>query len=259
MPVAEDIHYRRSAKQSQGKTPLVLVHGAGGSYLHWPTEIRRLVGEDILAIDLPGHGESPGKGNKSIGEYCEDVLSLLDDLNIERTIVGGHSMGGAIAMQLCLDHPERVLGLILIGSGAKYEVNPNLIQFCESEETYPQALQFVVKFSFSKAADERLVELAAERMAETPASILRIDFIACDEFDVGEQLSEISQPTLVICGEQDKMMPVKHSQFLSENIPNARLEIVANAGHMVMLEQPGLAAHLIQEFLNEIKLSEGNL
>jgi pimeloyl-ACP methyl ester carboxylesterase len=259
MPFADDIHYRRSDKQSQGRTPLVLVHGAGGSYLYWPTETRRIEGEDVMAIDLPGHGGSPGEAKESIGEYCDDVLSLLDLLKIEQAIIGGHSMGGAIALQLGLDSSERVRGLILIGSGAKYEVNPKLIQYCEDERTYPQALQFVVKFSFSQAADERLVELAAQRMAETPASILRTDFMACNEFDIRDRLSEIRQPTLVICGEKDKMMPVSCSQLLSDRIPGSRLEIVTNAGHMVMLEQPEFVAQLIQEFLNEIKLSESNI
>ena len=258
MPFAGNIHYRRSGTEKQGNSPLVLVHGAGGTYLHWPSEVRHLDGEDILAIDLPGHGGSPGKESESIGEYSEHVVSLLDHLEIEQAILGGHSMGGAIAMQLCLDHPERVLGLILIGSGAKYEVNPKLIKYCENERTYPQALQFVIKFSFSKTANERLVELAAERMAETPPSVLRTDFIVCNQFDVSEILVEIDKPTLVICGEEDKMMPVSCSQLLSDRIPESRLEIVPNAGHMVMLEQPEPVAQLVHEFLHEIKLRESN-
>lgn len=258
MPFAGNIHYRRSKVESGGNPPLILVHGAGGSYLYWPTELRRLAGVDVVAIDLPGHGASSSEARDSISAYAEEVSDVLDRLQIEQAVIGGHSMGGAIAMQLCLDKPERVAGLILIGSGAKYEVNPELLRYCENESTYPQALQFVVKFSFSKAADKRLVELAAGRMVETPAPILHADFLACNQFDISDQLGGIEPKTLVICGEVDRMMPVSCSQILAENILDARLEIVPDAGHMVMLEQPAVVAHLVREFLEEVELDKTN-
>lgn len=252
MPFAGDIHYRRSKGITNSKTPLLLIHGAGGSYLYWPAELRRLAGEDVLAIDLPAHGDSPGVGRESIAAYSDDVLKFLDQLNINRPVVCGHSMGAAIAIQLCLDHPDRLQGLILIGSGARYDVNPKMIQYCKNEKTYPQALHFITKFSFSAAADQRLVQLAAERLASTPAATIYRDFIACDAFDVRDRLSEIDKRTLLICGEEDKMMPLSCSQQLAEGLPKSRLEIVSGAGHMVMLEQPKTVAHLVKEFLDQV-------
>ncbi|MGW8144637.1 MAG: alpha/beta fold hydrolase [Anaerolineales bacterium] len=253
MPFAGNIHYRRSSAKSKSKTPLLLIHGAGGAYLSWSSELRRLPGNDVLAIDLPGHGDSPGESMGSIGAYADEVLNFLDQLKIDQVVLSGHSMGGAIAMQLCLDQPERVAGLILVGSGAKYEVNPKLIEYCESDITYPHALDLIIKFSFSQATDKRLVELAAKRLAETPPKILQADFIACDRFEISNQLGEINQPTLVICGEEDRMMPVSCSKMLTEGIPKSRLEIVPAAGHMVMLERPEVVAQLVLEFLTEIK------
>ena len=258
MPLAGDIHYRRSKRELRSKPPLILIHGAGGSYLHWPTELRRLPGEDVIAIDLPGHGASKGEARNSIGEYSEDVLGLLDHLDINQGVIAGHSMGGAIAMQLCLDYPESVRGLILIGAGTRLAVNPKLIQGCIEENKYPQVVSQVVNWSFSPYADPRLVELAGERLEETPAKVLLADFSACDAFDVRSQVTKIGQPVLVICGEQDKMTPVRFSQFLLDRISNARLEIVPKAGHMVMLEQPGTVAKLVQEFLEDIKLLESD-
>jgi pimeloyl-ACP methyl ester carboxylesterase len=113
-------------------------------------------------------------------------------------------------------------------------------------------LGFITKFSFSREADKRMIQLASERLAETPSSILGSDFIACTEFDVHGQLNEMSPPALVICGEEDKMMPVSCSQILVENIPNARIEIIPETGHMVMLEKPEMVRNLVEEFLEQM-------
>jgi pimeloyl-ACP methyl ester carboxylesterase len=237
---------------------LVLVHGAGGSYLHWPAEIRLLVGEDILAIDLPGHGASPGQGFTTIDDYVEAVIGVLDGLSINQAVIAGHSMGGAIAQSMCLDYSDRIRALILIGSGAKLGVHPKLLQYCSSEDTYPKAVSLVVKWSFSPNTDPRIVELARGRMIEVPAHVLLADFEACNAFDLRERVTEIDQPTLLICGADDKMTPVNYSQFLFDNIPNARIEIVPNAGHMVMLERPGIVADMIKGFLQALNSGENS-
>ena len=256
MPYAGELHYRRSARGNEGRPRLVLIHGAGGSYLHWPAEIRHLAGEDILAVDLPGHGASEGEGKETIDAYAASVIEFMDYLDIRQAVLAGHSMGSAIAQRLSLDSPERVRGLILIGAGAKLSVHPKLIEFCSSERTYPEAVSLVVKWAFSQQADERLVELAGQRMAEMPARVMQADFLACDAFDVRNEVQEIKQPALIISGEDDQMTPVRFSQFLTERLPMARLEIVPHAGHMVMLEQPEIVAQLIKGFLEEINSGE---
>ena len=256
MPYAGELHYRRSAWGSEGRTQLVLIHGAGGSYLHWPAEIRHLAGENVLAIDLPGHGASEGGGAETIDAYTGSVLEFMDYLDIGRAVIVGHSMGSAIAQRLSLDSPDRVRGLILIGAGTKLSVYPKLIEDCSSERTYPEAVSLVMGWAFSPQADRRLVELAGQRMAEIPASVMLADFKACDAFDVRNEVQEIQQPIIVICGEDDQMTPVRYSQFLVDKLTVASLEIVPHAGHMVMLEQPEIVAELIKNFLNEIHADE---
>ena len=110
----------------------------------------------------------------------------------------------------------------------------------------------VVDWSFGPQAPPQLTELAAQRMAETRPTVLHGDFLACDAFDQSEHISEISKPTLVITGAEDKMTPVRNAQFLAGAIPNAQLEIVPNAGHMVMLEQPQTVANALLSFLNGV-------
>jgi pimeloyl-ACP methyl ester carboxylesterase len=251
MPFAGGIHYRKYSGGDEDKTPLVLIHGAGGSYLHWPSEIRRLSGENILAIDLPGHGKSGGEGEHTIDAYAQAVLSFLDELGLDQSILVGHSMGSAIAQWLCLDRPERVRGLILIGAGAMLRVHPDILQLSTNETTFPKVVSMVMAWAFSPQTPKRLVELAGERMAGTSPSVVHKDFLACDAFDIRARVMEIQQPALVICGSEDQMTPVRFSQFLIEELPEACLEIIPNAGHMVMLEQPETVANLITKFIEE--------
>ena len=253
MPFAGNIHYRKYSCSERDKTPLILIHGAGGSYLHWPTEIRRMGGENILAIDLPGHGNSGGEGEQTIKAYSETVLSFFDEMGLDQPTIVGHSMGSAIAQLLCLNHPERVQRLILIGAGAMFRVHPDILRLSTSEITFPEVVSMVMDWVFSSQTPKRLVELAGERMAQVPPAVVHNDFLACKAFDIRDQVREIQQPVLVICGSEDQMTPVRFSQFLMEELPAARLEIIPNAGHMVMLEQPEMVANLIREFIEELE------
>ena len=83
------------------------------------------------------------------------------------------------------------------------------------------------------------------------------DLQACDRFDVMDRLGMVQQPTLVICGSEDQMTPVRYAQYLSNSIPNARLSIIPAAGHMVMLEQPRLVAESLLTFLQDISFHPG--
>lgn len=253
MPFAGEIHYRRRGQNDGERVPLIFIHGAGGSYLYWPPEVRHLGGEDILTIDLPGHGASAGEGRKSIDANASDVIGFMDDLSIAQAVIAGHSMGGATAQQLSLDYPERVQALILIGAGAKLRVHSKLIQLCSNESTYPEAASMIMEWAFSPQADRRQVELAGKRLQELPASVLLDDLTACNVFDVRDQVVQIMQPTLIMCGEDDRMTPVRFSQYLADKIPNSRLEIIPSAGHMVMLEKPEIVAKLIKDFLTEME------
>jgi pimeloyl-ACP methyl ester carboxylesterase len=118
-----------------------------------------------------------------------------------------------------------------------------------SPTTFSKGMEALVNWSFSPTADVRMVKLAAKRMSETRPSVLYGDLLACDSFDVMEGAASIRLPTLVICGADDRMTPLRYSQFLAGVIPNARLEVVPQAGHMVMLEQPQAVAAALAAFL----------
>lgn len=252
MPYAGEIHYRGAFSRGNNRQVLILIHGAGGSYLYWPPEIRHRAGRDILAIDLPGHGESKGGPRDSIEAYAQALLEFMDLLEIDQAVLCGHSMGSAIAQRMSLDSPDRVYGLILVGAGAKLRVHPQLIEDCSQPDTYPQAVSQIMAWSFSQHADQRLMRLASERMKEVSPGVLLTDFQACNAFDIRDEVGEIKQPTLIICGDDDQMTPVKFSEFLADNIHRSRLEVMPGAGHMVMLEKPEVVTGLIEGFLEQL-------
>jgi len=258
MPVSINLYYSFHRDVGAENPPLVLIHGAGGMHLYWPPDIRRLRGYTVYAIDLPGHGKSDVcDGQQNIEDYARYLVQWLESLQIRRAVFVGHSMGSAIALALAIHHPEYVVGLGLLGAGARLRVNPELLNFASDLTTFYKAAELLVACSFSSKAPPRLVELAARRMEETRQSVLYGDLQACNQFDVMDRLGAIHQNTLVICGEDDQMTPVRYAQYLSSFMPNARLNVIPNAGHMVMLEQPLLVANSLQSFLNDITFRPG--
>lgn len=228
---------------------LVLIHGAGGSRLSWPPAIRRMPEVAVYTLDLPGHGRSAPPPRESIADYADAVADFLDEMHLPPSVIVGHSMGSAIALTLALEHPARVRALVLIGGGARLRVHPSLLEWTAQESTMPQAIQTLLEWGFSPQSPSEIKALAARHMRQTPAATFHADFLACDRFDLRERLAEIPHPTLLLCGSEDRMTPPRFSEFLAEHLPNARLQILPGAGHMLMLERPQEVAQAIREFL----------
>lgn len=250
MPFAANLHYlqHRAAADSPA---VVLIHGAGGNALSWTPNLRRLANARTLAVDLPGHGKSGGICN-SIEELTAAVLDFLTQLDLPPALLVGHSMGGAVALMAALLAPQRVAALGLVATSARLKVAPQILEQTAATATFANAVQSVVQASFSPQVDATIKTLAAQRMAETPPPVLRADFVACNAFDVRARLPEIAVPTLILCGTADVMTPPRFSEAMAQAIPKARLHLLPNAGHMLMLEQPQAVAQHLQTFLTDL-------
>ena len=257
MPNAANLYYFAHEADNFLRPPVILIHGAGGTHLSWPPQIRRLHNQRIFAVDLPGHGKSEGVGHQTIDDYAEHILEFMKAIRLNAAVLVGHSMGSAIALTVALRSSKHVSALGLVGSGSKLRVSPVILQNTSDPSTFMDAVHMVNDFSYSENANVRLKEQGEQKLSETRPTVLYGDFLACDAFNVTDQLSKISAPTLIVCGINDKMTPPKYSELLRDNIPNTRLEIVANAGHMVMLEQPEMVANLLADFLNTIPYQAG--
>ena len=250
MPLAANIYYH--LYEENGKLPVVLIHGAGGSHLSWPSEMRRVPGYSIYAVDLPGHGKSPGSCQQTIQGYTQVLLDWLHAAGLQSAVFAGHSLGGAIALKLAVEYPQHVLGLVLIGSASRLKVNQVLLEHAANPATYHQAIEMIISWSFDRTAPPNLIRTVAKRLGEVRSSVLYSDLMACDSFDLTEQIAKIESPTRVICGVHDRMTPPRQSRFLAETIAQAELDLIEDAGHMVMLEQVQACARSLVDFLNKI-------
>jgi pimeloyl-ACP methyl ester carboxylesterase len=219
----------------EGRETVLFIHGAGGGLYTWSYQKGFFEKEfNPILIELPGHGESEGEGEEEIVRYAEHVYAFLKTLSLKKIFLVGHSMGGAIVQTLALTHPEVIKGIVLVGTGARLKVLPMILEGIRNNfaETVPKINQF----AFSRKARSDLIEKGVSLMLQCKAEILYGDFLACDRFDVMKEVEKIILPTLILCGDDDQLTPIKYSQFLQNRIKGSKLEVLLNAGHMVMME-----------------------
>lgn len=233
--------------------PVIFVHGAGSSHLIWGAQARSL-GEAAraIALDLPGHNRSSGTGRDSIDAYRDLLCAFLDAFGVERAVIVGHSMGGAIVQSFALAFPDRVAALALIGTGARLRVLPALLD--AESPIFVDVLRKVTQESFAAGADVVLVQKAEAQLLACDPYVVRGDYAACNAFDVMDRIGAIGVPTLILCGAEDRMTPPKYSEFLASKISGARLEVIANAGHQVMIEQPAAVNRALSQFVRWIQV-----
>jgi pimeloyl-ACP methyl ester carboxylesterase len=236
------IAFEDHAPADAAGVPLLLVHGAGGTRATWPEALRRLPGRRVVAVDLPGHGASPLPGERAVEAYVRRLVDLLDALGIARAALGGHSMGGAIALGLALDAPDRVAGLLLVGTGARLRITPAVLQAAADPARAREVAEAVAAVSFGAAVPEALREECARGLAAGAPGVLHGDFTACDAFDAMDRLGAVRAPARLVVGAEDRLTPPKYAAFLRERLPGEGLLVVPGAGHMVTWEAPGAVA-----------------
>jgi pimeloyl-ACP methyl ester carboxylesterase len=224
-------------------TRLVLVHGAAGGPEAWAAVATKLRGVDAEAVALPGH-RNGGDGCDSIEAYA----GWLADRVGAPVVVGGMSMGGAIALQLALDRPELVRGLVLVATAARLPVDPALLDVLQG--SYEEGAHALARRELAAGAHPRTVEKSAELILRVPQAVTLADFRACDAFDVRERLAEIEAPALVVVGDQDELTPPRVAERLAAGLRQAELVVVRRAGHLVTVEKPRAVADAIQRFLD---------
>ena len=231
---------------------LLFVHGAGGSGALWQEQVGFFEGKhSVYRLDLPGHGGSGPGGEKRVSAYAEWVRQVAEAVFGKGPFVlAGHSMGGAVALELGLTPPAGLCGLVLVGTGAKLAVTRAIFQMLSEN---PEAFfQSIAQFAFSSATPRDLREEFIRLSRQCAPSVITNDFLACNQFDIRNRLSEIKLPTLVVCGEEDQLTPVKYSKYLHEAVAGSRLVLIPRAGHMVMSEQPDPFNRALLSFLETL-------
>ncbi|MBI4777247.1 MAG: alpha/beta hydrolase, partial [Deltaproteobacteria bacterium] len=226
---------------------ILLIHGAAGSRLSWLDQLRGLDGEvNVLAPELPGHGDSEGDPLESARAYAEWLENLAVLMELPRCYVLGHSMGGAIAIEWALSRPNRFKGLILSGTGARLPVHPQLLADLSSR--FREAVKTIVESCFAKDAPKELLEKSRSLLERRPPATMYRDFMVCNEFDAADRVEHIEIPTLIICGALDAMNPPEYSRLLHAKIPNSELTSLEHSGHMPMIEESQVYNRVLLEF-----------
>jgi pimeloyl-ACP methyl ester carboxylesterase len=253
MPVSNEIYYSRSnGGQSVDCPPVVLIHGAGSSHLCWPAEMRRVPGWTVLAVDLPGHGHSGGIGQHTINAYAQMVIEFLESVGIYQSILVGHSMGGAIALEVAILQPDRVAGLGLISCGAYMGEQADLIEALSNEVTIPAAFHWLQRHLFSESAKSYVIEATMKVLEQSRSGVFYADWLSCTRFDRRQDISLCTAPAWVAVGLEDQVAPLAYSYFLAHHLPKASLQVIAGAGHMVSMEQPQALSQGLRTFLTQM-------
>jgi pimeloyl-ACP methyl ester carboxylesterase len=228
--------------------PIIFIHGAGGSGVLWYMQKEYLKDfTQVVLVDLPGHGGSQGKGFTSIEDYRDVCYERIREAGWEACFVVGHSMGGAIAMSLALTYPDMAAGLILVGTGARLRVVPDILDGIRRDKK--KTIKSIVEYAFSEKAPQKVKEEGVAEMMKCDANVICGDFLACDHFNLLGSLDRIKAPTLIVCGTDDRLTPPTYSTYLHEHITDSSLVLVEDAGHMVMIEKPQEVNKAIENFV----------
>jgi 3-oxoadipate enol-lactonase len=243
--------------------PLVLIHGLNGDLTGWVLVAPELAKRyRTILVDVRGHGGSAKPDRPySIKGFSEDLDGFLKQLNIPRTHVLGLSMGGAIAQQFALDHPEKVRSLILVSTFSYVDAHARQaftrLRRSLDESGYPAFFDEVIRLAFTPryiaANPGPIAELKEKRVRiNSPTAIGRATD-ALMAFDLRKEISRISIPTLIVSGREDIFTPIHLAEEIHKSIGGSEWKILDGVGHNLYIEKGPELARVALEFLSRVK------
>ena len=245
----------RYLKRGEGGDPAILFHGFGGDLNNWLFNHEALAANRaVYAVDRPGHGGSSKDVGSATPDSFKDTLEgVMDALDLPKAHLVGHSMGGGVSLDFALAHPERMLSLVLIAStglgpeidggyidgfvtaSKRRDLKPHLEKlFADPKQVTRQLIDDVLKYKRLDGVDLALRTIADQFFPEGQQVLILRD-----------RLSELSVPTLVLWGAEDRIVPVSHAEGLPANIET---RIIPGAGHMVQMEAAAEVNRAITSF-----------
>jgi pimeloyl-ACP methyl ester carboxylesterase len=243
---------------------VLFISGLADEGACWVDQVRGLSDRyRVTTFDNRGVGRSTTpEGEFTIADFAADTAALMDALEIESAHVVGSSMGGAIAQELALGHPERVRSLVLNGTWCRgdrflHEIFRNWMWSAEKADSIRDFLVTVNLWCFSPriwnegVMDEWVAAAEASPYAQSVDAFCR-STLALIAHDTADRVAGISAPTLITVGDLDLVLPPRFSQELAERIPNARLVVIPDVGHQPFQEVPGDYNVLLADFWQSV-------
>jgi pyruvate dehydrogenase E2 component (dihydrolipoamide acetyltransferase) len=241
---------------------MVFLHGLGGSQSTWASVLGDFAGSyRVAAIDLPGHGASdkpsPDATDYSISRLAATVGEVMEKLELAPAVLVGHSLGGATALQVALDRPKLVRGLVLVDSASLgSEISGELLDLIESEPTRDDARRLMElyfqdrRFVLNRGIDDML----AARLS--PGADAAVKSAAASAFTrdgqrhvLVDRLGELEVPVLVVWGELDRVIPAGHAVAAAAALPTSWLEIMEGVGHVPQVEAAPAFSSIVNRWL----------
>ena len=223
----------------------IFIHGAASNQSVWHLQLHQF--KSGLAVELPGH--PVGKPCSTVEEYAFYVEKYIKERDAKRAVLVGHSMGGGIALTLALRKLE-LAGIVLVGTGARLKVHPDIL--AKIKEDYQVASKLIGQWAVSPSSDPVIAERIAEDMLKVRPDVAFNDFMACNQFDRMNDVQKVTCRALIIVGTDDRMTPVKYSQYLHDKITGSKLVLIPDAGHSVMLEKHHMFNDALQDFFDSL-------
>jgi len=239
--------------------PMVLLHGYTDSWRsfelvlpHLPPDVR------AFAVALRGHGDAarPADGYRPRA-FAADIARFMELLGIGAAVVAGHSMGSTIAQRFAVDHPERTLGLALLGSLGSWHRNPSVVELWDAVAALEDPVDPVFVREFQASTVTRpvaagVLDTAVQESLKVPARVWRA---ICDGFlqdDFAAELGAIGAPALIIWGDADPFGPRAAQDALVRALARSQLVVYEGAGHAMHWEQPARVAADLTRFARSL-------
>src|SRR4051794_6712071 len=256
-----------------GDPPVLLLHGLGGNWTAWLETLPAVARpRRVIAVDLPGFGASaPGSDGISIPGYARTIERFCERMGLDEIVVAGSSLGGWVAAELTLRAPDLVQGLVLIDAAGIVPTRTERLRAISMMRGAELGAPLAPRFRAAVASRPRLRKLALKYTVAEPQSLAAdLVYMALPTApDPGfgpaftaarrswsdawcDQLTEIERPMLIVWGEEDALLPLRHAREGARRIRGSELRVIPGAGHLPMLERPILVNPLLRRFLDKV-------
>ena len=248
-----------NSRQIMGDKPsIVFIHGSGMDHTVWTLASRHFArhGNNVVSVDLPGHGRSTGSALATVEAMASWVRSVLDALDIPDAALVGHSLGSLIALECAASHSDRVRAIALVGTTSPMPVSDAILNAAEADDH--AAFDMLTQWGFSKRhqfggnrnSGIWMIGNTLRLYERSRPGVLFHDMRACNEYVTGiDQATRIDCPALMILGAEDRLTPLRGTRALQQAIPSAMVEVLPGAGHTIMVEAPNAMLDALHKVL----------
>lgn len=253
MPFCADLFYRDYHGESEGFVfPVILLHGAGGSLLGWPSNLRRLPGQRVFSLDLPGHGHSVQPTCRTMRCLVRGLHHFITDMGFYHVILIGYSLGGALALSYASAYPEQITGLIAISCGDQFEMPEDLVGKLRRPADTRKSIEIFKKTAFHPSFPQAERRALLAPMSKIDPEVLLADFSIGAEFCFNSQIPRLKFPSLFIGGSNDLISPPKSLMRASRYFDKSTVSLIEKAGHMVLYEKNEELGNHVSIFLARV-------